>query len=85
MDHNGMLVHHGLATMASIGLMGVMSFGSIKEEGSGGILTKVEIGRFDIGVRPAAKRSKQRQWRSVIYGFGAQRGGEKGSMRCFEA
>jgi hypothetical protein len=61
------------------------AFGSIKEEGSGGILNEVEIGRLDVGVRPAAKRSKRQRWRSVIYGFGAQRGGEKGSMRCFEA
>jgi hypothetical protein len=27
MDQNGMLVHHGLATTAGLGLTGVMSFG----------------------------------------------------------
>jgi hypothetical protein len=56
-----------------------------KEEGSGGVLTEVEIGRLDVGVRPAVKRSKRRQWRSMMGGFGAQRGGEKGSTRCGEA
>jgi hypothetical protein len=45
-----------------------------KEEGSGGVLTEVKIGRLDIG-----------WWRSVMGGFGAWRGGEKGSMRCGEA
>jgi hypothetical protein len=42
-----------------------------KEEGSGGVLTEVEIGRFDIVVRPTVKRSKWWWWRSVMGGFGA--------------
>jgi hypothetical protein len=56
-----------------------------KEEGSGGVLTEVEIGWLDIGVRPVVKRSKWQWWQSVMGSFGAQRGGEKGSMRCSEA
>jgi hypothetical protein len=55
-----------------------------KEEGSGGVPTEVKIYRFDVGVRPAVKRSKRRRQRSVMGGFGAQRGGEKGSMMCGE-
>jgi hypothetical protein len=52
---------------------------------SGGVLTEVEIGWLDVAVRLAAKRSKRRRWRSVMGGFGAWRGEEKGSMRCGEA
>jgi hypothetical protein len=92
-----MPVHHGLATMAGLGLIGVMLFGRFgrrdldamkgkgRGEWSGGVLTEVEIGRLDIGVRPTVKRSKRQRWRSVMGGFGAWGGGEKGSMRCGEA
>jgi hypothetical protein len=89
MDLNGMSVYHGLATMASLGLTEVMSFGCFSRweltamKGKGrGEWRSPHRGRNRLAQRRGEAGGEEEQAVAVMGGFGARRGGEKGSMWC---